>query len=391
MKAGSLPVREVRRYVDQHQGRWIEFLRRLVQAESPSLIPESQQKVFEILRQPFEEMNFDIWHTAGAQSGGHLCMRSSDGGKKGLQQLLLGHCDTVWPLGTLDQMPVEIDTLQGTLKGPGVYDMKAGLTQMVFALMALHDLGLEPEVAPMVLINSDEEVGSTDSEPHIRRLAKNSHRVFVLEPSLGRAGHLKTARKGIGQFTIAVQGKAAHAGLEPERGASAILELSYLIQKLFQLNDPERGITVNVGTIEGGLRPNVIAPQSKATVDVRVVNQEDGRRIEDQIFNLQPTIPNVQLEIRGHLSRPPLERTPRNQALWGMAVRIGNEMGLELEGSLAGGASDGNLTSLYSATLDGLGAVGGGAHAQHEFIYLDKLAERTALLALLLLAPPLET
>ncbi len=391
MKGSSLPVREIRRYVTRHQDHWIEFLRQLVLAESPSLNPESQQEVFGILRQPFEEMNFDISYIAGVQSGGHLCLRSPDGRNEGLQQLLLGHCDTVWPLGTVEQMPVEIDKGQGILKGPGAYDMKAGLTQIVFALKALHDLGLEPEVAPAVLINSDEEIGSRDSEAHIRDLAKASDRVFVLEPSLGRAGHLKTARKGVGQFTVTVKGKAAHAGLDPDGGASAILELSYLIQKLFQLNDPERGITVNVGTIDGGLRPNVVAPESKAVVDVRVANQEDGRWIESQILSLEPTNPKVRLEIRGEVGRAPLERTPRNRALWGMAARMGRELGLELEEGLAGGASDGNLTSLYSATLDGLGAVGGGAHALHEFVYLDKIAERTALLALLLLAPPLES
>lgn len=383
-------VREVQNYVDQHLDRWIEFLRELTLAESPSLVPESQHRVFEILRQPFEEMHFEISQLAGRQSGGLLRLTSPGGSNERPQQLLLGHCDTVWPLGTLERMPVEIDAQEGTLKGPGVYDMKAGLTQIAFALMALHDLGLEPEVAPAVLINSDEEIGSTDSEPYIRRLAKKSNRVFVLEPSLGRSGQLKTARKGIGQFKVTVKGKAAHAGLEPEGGASAILELSYVIQKLFQLNDPERGITVNVGTIDGGLRPNVIAPESTASVDVRVVKEEDAHWVESQILNLKPTIPNVRLEVEGLLSRPPLERTPRNQALWGVASRLGRKLGLELEEGLAGGASDGNLTSLYSATLDGLGAVGGGAHALHEFIYIDKLAERTALLALLLLEPPLD-
>ena len=190
----------------------------------------------------------------------------------------------------------------------------------------------------------------------------------------------------MGRFTVTVKGKAAHAGLNPESGASAILELSYVIQKLFALNDPEKGITVNVGTIDGGLSPNVIAPESRASIDVRVVTQ-DARRIEASIKALEPIVPGVSLEIEGRVGRPPMERTPANQTLWRTARDIGREVGLDLKEALAGGASDGNTTSLYTATLDGLGAVGDGAHARHEFVYCDQMAERAALIALLLLAP----
>ena len=193
---------------------------------------------------------------------------------------------------------------------------------------------------------------------------------------MGLDGKLKTARKGVGRFTVTVKGKAAHAGLNPESGASAILELSYVIQKLFALNDPEKGVTVNVGTIDGGLSSNVVAPESRASVDVRVVTAEDARRIEQSIRALQPVTPGVSLEIEGRIGRSPMERTPANQALWRSSQGDRSGMGLDLEQGLAGGGSDGNTTSLYTATLDGLGAVGDGAHARHEFVFCDRMAER---------------
>ena len=266
--------------------------------------------------------------------------------------------------------------------------MKAGLVQMVFALKALACLRLEPTVTPVVLINSDEEIGSGDSEKWIRRLSRGSNRVFVLEPSLGERGRLKTIRKGVGLFKITVKGRAAHAGLEPEAGASAILELSHVIQKLAALNSPRNGITVNVGLVQGGLRPNVVAPEGRATVDVRVLRLKDIETVQHAIHHLEPETPNVELQVEGRIDRAPLEKTPRNNFLWERAQMAAGELGFKLEEGIAGGASDGNITSLYTATLDGLGAVGGGAHAQHEFVYTDRLPERAALLALLLLDPP---
>jgi glutamate carboxypeptidase len=216
------------------------------------------------------------------------------------------------------------------------------------------------------------------------------NRVFVLEPSLGQAGRLKTARKGIGRFTVVVEGKAAHAGLDPGGGASAILELSHVIQQLFALNDHERGITVNVGTIDGGLRPNVVAPESRAVADVRVETLADAVRVEQSILKLQSTTPGTRLAIEGGFGRPALERTPANRKLWDLAVDLGRELGMDLKQGLAGGGSDGNTTSLYTATLDGLGAIGDGAHAPHEHLLIGPSLERAALLATLLMADPLE-
>ena len=363
----------------------VRLLRRLSEAESPSLTPVSQAGPHAILRLELERLGFVVRTIPGTESGGHLLAIPHARPKSGSTQLMVGHCDTVWELGTLDHMPVV--EKEGRLYGPGTYDMKGGLVNIVFALRALQTLGLKPEVIPIILINSDEEIGSCDSMRHIKRLAKVSERVFVLEPALGPAGKLKTARKGNGFFEVRVLGRAAHAGLEPERGASAILELSMVIQRLFALNDAGRGITVNVGTIDGGLRTNIVAPESRATVDVRVLSIEDARRIEAEVLSLEATTPGTELVVTGSINRPPMEKTPGNQHLWRAAERAGKAMGLDLEQGTSGGGSDGNITSLFTPTLDGLGPVGDGAHASHEHVVVRSLPERAALLAMLLLEP----
>lgn len=379
------PHQEVLGYLREHRRSLAEFLGRLALAESPSTRPESQGEVLGILSEAVSDLGFVARRIRGRGTGDHLYARP--GGRRASAQLLLGHCDTVWPLGTLAEMPVRME--DGVVRGPGVYDMKGGLAQMVFALRALRDLGLEPTVAPVVFVNSDEEVGSRDSTRHIQRLSRAVERAFVMEPSLGPSGKLKTARKGVGRFSVVVEGVPAHAGLDPGGGASAILELSYLIQTLFALNDPGRGVTVNVGTIDGGLGPNVVAPESRAVVDVRVPTHQDARRVQESILGLKPVTPGVKLHISGGIGRPPMELTPRNRRLWEKARDLGTGLGLDLKEGVAGGGSDGNTTSLYTATLDGLGAVGDGAHARHEFVYTVKLVERAALLALLLMEPPL--
>jgi glutamate carboxypeptidase len=258
---------------------------------------------------------------------------------------------------------------------------------MIYALKAVQELGLQPPAGSVAVINSDEEIGSPDSTPLIRRLAGRAARAFVLEPAFGRAGKLKTSRKGVGSFTVTITGQAAHAGLEPERGASAILELSYQVQRLFALNDPARGITVNVGTIGGGLRANVVAPEVRASVDVRVPTRAAGQEVEAAIRGLRPIDSRTSIRVEGGLEHPPMEPLPRNQALWHLARDLGREIGLELEEAAVGGSSDANTTSQSTATLDGLGAVGDGAHAQHEQVQITALAQRCALLVLLLLAP----
>jgi glutamate carboxypeptidase len=259
---------------------------------------------------------------------------------------------------------------------------------MVFALRILRKLGLEPDVSPVILINSDEEIGSPESGQAIRHVAQEVIRAFIPEPGMGLEGKLKTVRKGWGRFTLKVTGKAAHAGLDPKGGASAILELSHLIQAFHAMTDLDRGLTVNVGVISGGTRPNVIAPEAIGEVDVRILTKEDGEEIEKRIRSLTTTVPGTSLEIEGGILVPPLEQTPRNRALWEGAVGAARDLGLELKEDVAGGGSDGNTTSQFTATLDGMGAVGDGAHAPHEFLFVSKQVERCALLARLLLLAP---
>lgn len=383
-------MRDAERILDHlrsQQEEMVALARELTLLESPSQLPETQEPVFARLAEELAKAGLKsrrLRRTPGGLSGGQLFAAAPRPRASG-SQLLIGHTDTVWPLGTLETMPVVMR--DGRLHGPGVYDMKAGLVQGIFALRALRDLGLEPPLAPVFFVNSDEEVGSGESVGRIRRLARTVRRVFVLEPALGAAGRLKTARKGVGRYQVTVRGIAAHAGLNPEKGASAILELAHVIQALHALSDPERGRTVNVGVIAGGLRSNVIAPEARAEIDLRVLRREDAESFEQTLRELQRIVPGTSLEVEGGMNRQPLEPNPRNRALWHAAERCARALGMELGEGSAGGGSDGNFTSEHTATLDGLGAVGDGAHAAHEHVVVDRMPERAALLAGLLLEP----
>ncbi len=372
-------------HVRAMRGEFVDFLTRLAALESPTDSPGSQAAVQAVLTEALRELGYDVRLIPGRETGGHLYARRAARVRGRPLQLLVGHTDTVWPVGTLRDMPLHVE--EGRLHGPGTLDMKGGLTQIVFALRALAELGLEPAVEPVVLVNSDEEIGSPESRRWVRSLARVACRAFILEPALGPDARIKTGRKGVGRFDVAIRGRASHAGLQPEAGLSAIVELSHVIQKLHALNDPERGTTVNVGIIEGGVRPNVVAPTARAQVDVRVRTLDDAERVERAILGLDPTIPGILLEVTGGVRIPPLERTPRNRRLWAQARDAGYDLGFELDEGTAGGGSDGNTTSLFTATLDGLGCVGDGAHAAHEHIEIDPSIERCALLAWLLLLP----
>ncbi len=366
----------------------VGLLSRCAQLESPSGVPATQDPVFALLTAELERIGFRCNRLAGRITGGQLLAVPKDYQRHSPRQLLMGHCDTVWAEQTLEKMPVE--SRDGCLHGPGVYDMKGGLIQAIFALGALRELQIAPTVTPVFFINSDEEIGSPESAERIKRLARIIDRAFVMEPSLGPSGLLKTSRKGVGRFVITVAGRAAHAGLDPEKGISAILELSHVVQTLFALNDPDRGVTVNVGTIDGGMRPNVIAPESRAVIDVRVRTKIDAQQIEQAIHSIEPTVPGTELHISGRIGRPPLEPTPGNRQLWHRAADAADALGIEIAEGAAGGGSDGNWTSLFAPTLDGLGAVGDGAHALTEHVVEEKMPERAALLACLLLGSPID-
>lgn len=380
-------ARSIQDYLNGQLPAMTHLLEQLALAESPSLLPESQGPVFDLLATRLTAAGYAVRRFAGRQTGGVLLAQPRQRRRGAPAQALIGHTDTVWPQGTLVDMPLRVEG--DRMAGPGVYDMKGGLVQIVFALQALHDLALQPSVTPVALFNSDEEIGSPESQRHIRRLAQVVERAFILEPALAQGGRLKTARKGVMGFEVTITGKAAHAGQAPQEGVSAIVELSHVIQKLSALTDYDRGVTVNVGVVEGGTRPNVVAAEARAQVDVRVPTVDDGRCIAEAILGLTPTLPGAVVQVRQLKATPPLEFTPRNQRLWQAAQAMGRLLGVELDHGMAGGGSDGNTTSQYTATLDGLGPVGDGAHARHEFVYLPSLVERTALLTLLLLAPPL--
>jgi glutamate carboxypeptidase len=373
-------------YLRQQQEPMVDLLRRLAALESPSTDPAAQQPLFDLLAAELADLDYRVQRAPGQLTGGVLYGRPRARARGLASQLLIGHCDTVWPHGTLATMPLSREG--DRLAGPGVFDMKGGLVIGLYALRALAALGLQPALTPLLLVNSDEEIGSPESTRHIARLAQAAARVFVLEPGFGPEGYLKTARKGVLRFDVTVQGKSAHAGLAPQEGVSAILELAHVVQQLHALNDWPAGISVNVGQISGGTRPNVVAHEAHAVVDVRVPTVADAQRISAAILALKPTLPGAGLTIVAVSSSLPLEATPRNQHLWRQAQAAGRLLGQELGAVAVGGGSDGNTTSQFTATLDGIGPVGDGAHAAHEHVLVGRLPERAALLALLLLAEP---
>jgi glutamate carboxypeptidase len=383
----------VRRFLTQRRAHMVDFVMELANLETPSSIAESQHAIQELLTRRLKTIGFKAELFPGEKMGDHLYLSreeatsAPDGAPV---QLLVGHTDTVWPVGTVYDMPVEWDDREDIIRGPGVFDMKAGIAQMVFALEALSALGLEPTVAPTIFLNSDEEVGSPESRGYVARLAQASSRVLVLEPALGPQGHIKTTRRGVARYEIRIIGRASHSGAALEEGASAIQEMAHVILALHALTDTERGIGVNVGTVSGGSATNVVAAECGASVDVRVTSQADARLVEEVIRSLKSTTLGTRMEIERVVDVPPMEATPRNQVLWEAVKGCGKRLGLELEGVQSGGASDGNTASLYTATVDGLGALGHGAHARDEHVLVSGLLERTMLLVLILMMPPLE-
>ena len=294
------------------------------------------------------------------------------------QVLLLGHYDTVYPLGTLATMPCRV--VDNKLTGPGVLDMKSGIALMLHALAGLQewhgkDRNRRLQRPVTVLLVSDEEVGSDSSRAITESLAKQSAAVLVLEPSYGRQGAVKTARKGVGEYLVRVTGKASHAGLDFQKGVNAILELARQIEKISSFSDLKKGLTVNVGIVSGGSRTNVVPAEAAAQIDVRIARMKDAAGIDKKMHSLRPFNRKCKIEITGGINRPPMERTAQ-------AVAIARELGWKLGEAAVGGGSDGNFTAgLGIPTLDGLGGVGDGAHAMHEHILISELPRRAALIA----------
>ncbi len=361
------------------------FIGTLVRKESPSDDPSAVNGFVELFAD-FCAPRAKVRVLPGGKFGKHLvCEFDLPGGNKRGQILTLGHSDTVWPMGTLEHMPFE--ERDGRLWGPGVLDMKAGIAFFFFATWALRDLDIPVASRVVLQLNSDEEVGSHSSRELTERQARKSKAVLVLEPGTGLTGKLKTARKGVGDYHVTVRGRGAHAGVDFAAGASAIVELARQIQAIAGFTDETCGITVNPGVISGGTRSNVIAAEARAHVDVRVLRLADAAGLDWKFRNLEPFDRRCTIEVTGGLNRPPMEWSLGIANLFQKAKELARGMGVELEESLTGGGSDGNFTAALGVpTLDGLGAVGEGAHAANESILVDRIVDRTALLAKLIAA-----
>lgn len=358
-------------------------LRDLVECESPSLEKAPADRCCGLLAAKWRKRGARVERLPQKQRGDHLKVTWQPSGARIKGQLMvLGHYDTVYASGSLTQMPFRIKA--GKAYGPGTFDMKGGLVQALYAFEALQHSRLPLTKRIVFIWNSDEEVGSDSSRKLIESEARRSDAVFVLEPSLGPRGLLKTARKGVGEAELIVHGRASHAGLAPQVGINAVHEIARQIARIESWNDLPRGISLNADIIEGGTRTNVIAERARAVIDLRALRISDMRRVEKRLHALRPVHRGAKLEIRGGFNRAPLERKV-TQALFVKAKALAALMGLSLDESTAGGGSDGNLTgALGIPTLDGLGAVGEGAHSSHEHLLISAMPQRAALLAALL-------
>jgi glutamate carboxypeptidase len=365
-------------YFNQRRDEIVSTIRELVEIESPSDNKAAVDRIAEVVAQKFSQLGGEVGIHQAKDFGNHLQIDLA--GKSTKPVLLLGHYDTVYPLGTLATMPCRANG--DKLTGPGVLDMKSGIALMLHALAALQQWhgGLPRPVT--VLLVSDEEVGSDSSRAITESLAKKAAAVLVLEPSYGPQGAVKTARKGVGEYLVKVTGKASHAGLDFQKGVNAILELARQIERISSFTELKKGLTVNVGIVSGGSRTNVVPAEAAAHVDVRIARMKDAAGIDKKMRSLRPFNRKCKIEITGGINRPPMERTAGVAALYEQAKAIARDLGWKLGEAAVGGGSDGNFTAgLGIPTLDGLGAVGDGAHAPHEHILISELPRRAALLA----------
>jgi glutamate carboxypeptidase len=369
------------RYARRNQKGIITLIREFVECESPSDHPPSIHRFVDLLSDRVRDIA-----KVKKFAGGHLRVEFTlPGNKKDGQILALGHSDTVWSLGTLKSMPfVE---RKGRLWGPGVLDMKAGLAFFIFAMRALRELDLPISRKVVMQVNADEEIGSDSSRALTEEAARASNAVLVLEPGTGLEGKLKTARKGVGDYVITVRGRASHAGLDFEKGANAIVEMARQVERIAGFTQLDRGVTVSPGMIHGGTRSNVVPAECRVDVDIRAPRDRDRLYLEKKFASLKPFDKRCAVEVAGGLNRPPMERSAGIRKLYKTAEKLAGELGVALEESSTGGGSDGNFTAALGVpTLDGLGAVGEGAHASHESILINRIADRAALLAKLVAA-----
>ena len=370
--------RERLRYFEARQEALVSTICEFVEIESPSDAKPAADRMSQFLAAKFEALGGRA-RLHRAQDFGDNLQIDFPGREKRQPVLLLGHFDTVYPPGTLQTMPCH--AADGRLYGPGVLDMKSGIALMLYVIEALQSwhAGLPRPVT--VFLVSDEEVGSSSSRRITESLAKESAAVMVLEPAAGPRGAVKTARKGVGEYKLMVQGVAAHAGLDPGKGHSAIVELAWQITALSKLNDLERGISVNAGVIRGGTRTNVIAAEATAEIDVRIKLAKQAVLLDRKLRSLKPFDKRCKLTIEGGVNRMPMERNAGVAVLYKKAMAVAKQIDWRLEEAAVGGGSDGDFTAGLVPTLDGLGAVGSGAHAAHEHVVISELPRRALLLA----------
>ena len=361
----------------------LAFTRALVEAESPSGDEAGSKEVVSLLASAVAGIReMMIESVASEHYGEHLRISAFGSSPESKSILILGHTDTVHPRGSLGQRPWRIE--DGKAFGPGVFDMKANCALAIEVIRALAETGMEPQRPIVLLLTCDEEAGSLTGRRLVEAEARKAHAVLVLEPPAS-GGRVKTGRKGTGIFSVEARGRAAHAGLEPEKGASAILELARQTDRLHSFNGKAGGISVNVGVFHGGTLSNVVAAEARAEIDVRFSTADEAARIETEIFNLRPFDDRVQLTVKGGINRPPLERSAKVLDLYNRAKVIAAQLDFELGETQVGGASDGNFAAAAGASvLDGLGIDGDGAHATHEHIVVDDIPRRGALIASLI-------
>jgi len=368
-------------YANGRVAETLTLTRALVETESPSGDEEGSRAVVSLLADALRALNANV-RIERIQSPGygeHLRARIFDKGNDARHVLLLGHTDTVYPRGTLQARPYREEA--DRVYAPGIFDMKANCALAVEALRACLALKITPQRPVVLLLTCDEEAGSSTGRALVEEEARRAESVLVLEPS-ATGGRAKTARKGTGLFTLTANGLAAHAGLEPEKGASAVLEIAKQIERLHAMNELSAGINVNVGVVRGGTNANVIAAEAVAEIDVRFSTMKEAHLIEKKIFGLQAFDKRVRISVEGGINRPPLERNEKVMALYKHARRIAAQLDFELGEAQVGGASDGNFAAATGASvLDGLGIAGDGAHAEHEHIIASDIPRRIALLA----------
>jgi len=377
-------MRSLQREARRSEKKIVRLLRQFVRCESPSQNKAAVDRLGQLVAGEWRRRGAKVRILRQTKRGNHLRAEIWLGiGRPTGQILILGHLDTVYPLGTLAKMPFRVKA--GRAYGPGTFDMKSGLAVALASIDALRAAELRPRKRLVFFWNSDEEIGSNTSRHAIEREARRSDAVLVLEPAAGADGRLKTARKGLGWAEVIVTGRAAHAGLDPGAGVNAVHELALQIVRLQHMNNARRGISLQATVIEGGTVSNVVPAHARAEVDIRYTHLADAPKLNRKLRGLRPILSGARVEVRGGINRPPLERTPAVVALFKRAQTLMGESGLPLDEAWVGGGSDGNFTAALGVpTLDGLGAIGNGAHSVVEHVVVRSLPERAALLAGLL-------